>query len=109
VARCVTFELARRHGEATLYVRRHVPPLPRRHLLRLPPSVQEHHRRWSAAQQRMPVLEQQRARAKRLALGLREIETDREQAELQLVRWRVHPALACEAAGWAWGLPDPLS
>jgi len=104
VARCVTFELARRVDGSSLRVRRHVPPLPRRHLLRLPPSVQAHHRGWTAAQQRTPVLEQHRDRARRLALGLRAMEQDRDQAELQLVRWHVHPALAHEAAGWAWSL-----
>jgi hypothetical protein len=107
VARCVTFELARRSDGASLRVRRHVPPLPRRHLLRLPPSVQEHHRGWTAAQQRTPILEQHRARARQLALGLRAMERDRDQAELQLVRWHVHPALAHEAAGWAWSLATP--
>jgi hypothetical protein len=107
VGRCVTFEVARRGGDAVLDVRRRLPPLPRRHLMRLTPTLQEHHRRWIAAQLRTPSFEDHRVRARRLALGLRELEGDREQAERQLVAWHVHPALAHEAAGWAWGLSPP--
>jgi hypothetical protein len=107
LGRCVTFELARWLPSGALGVRRRIPPLPRRHLLRLPPGLQEDHRRWSAAQARTPALEAHRARARRLALGLREIEDDRDQAEAQLVRWHVHPALACEATAWAWSFGEP--
>ncbi|HYA67529.1 MAG TPA: hypothetical protein VED63_02250 [Acidimicrobiales bacterium] len=105
IGRCVTFEVARPGADLSLEVRRHIPPLPRRHLLRLSPSLQEHHRRFTAVQLRSPSLEEHRTRARRLALGLRELESNRDQAERQLVQWRVHPALAHEAAGWAWGLP----
>src|ERR1700722_3126562 len=41
LARCVTFELACRQDATTFRVRRRIPPLPRRHLVRLPSSVQE--------------------------------------------------------------------
>ncbi|HUO48541.1 MAG TPA: hypothetical protein VMU09_06890 [Acidimicrobiales bacterium] len=107
LARCITFELARCTPEGTLGVRRRIPPLPRRHLLRLSPQLQEHHRRWTTAQARTPALEAHRTRARRLALGLREVEPDRDQAEAQLVRWHVHPALACEATTWAWAMEGP--
>jgi len=105
VGRCVAFEVAKSGPGPSLEVRRHIPPLPRRHQLRLSPSLQEHHRRFTATQQHTPSFEEPRARARRLALGLRALEGDRDQAERQLVDWRVHPALAHEAAGWAWGLP----
>jgi len=104
ITRCVTFELARPAPEGTLLVRRRIPPLPRRHLLRLPAGLQEHHRRWVSAQARTPAIDAHRARARRLALGLREIDGDRDQAEAQLLRWHVHPALACEATAWAWAI-----
>jgi hypothetical protein len=52
IARCVTFELARHEGPGTLAVRRKVPPLPRRHLLRLPESLQQMHRDWSSSKLR---------------------------------------------------------
>jgi hypothetical protein len=104
VARCVTFEVARRGGQ-DLEVRRRLPPLPRRLLVRLPPSLQEHHRRWAAAQLRSPDVDERRDRARRLALGLRALDGDRSRAELQLARWHVHPAMAHEAVAWAWNLP----
>jgi len=109
LARCVTFELAWWTPGGSFGVRRRVPPLPRRHLLRLPAGLQELHGRWTSTQARTPLLEAHRARARRLALGLRDIEADRDQAEAQLVRWHVHPALACEAASWAWSLDPPAS
>src|ERR1700681_4734793 len=43
LARCVNFETARRVGPNTLAVRRRLPPLPRRHLNRLPTSLQKRH------------------------------------------------------------------
>lgn len=52
IARCVTFELARHEGPRTLAVRRKVPPLPRRHLLRLPESLQQMHEAWSSSKLR---------------------------------------------------------
>ncbi|HXX88756.1 MAG TPA: hypothetical protein VEI83_00870 [Acidimicrobiales bacterium] len=69
VARCVTFELALSRGPATIGVRRHVPPLPRRHLVRLPPSLQEHHRRWNAAHQPAAVTDRRRGRTSGPAPG----------------------------------------
>lgn len=44
--RLCTFELARPHGPDALAVRIHVPPLPLRHLSRLPEALQRSHRRW---------------------------------------------------------------
>ncbi len=47
ISRCVNFDLARRHGDATVLVRRRLPPLPRRLLVRLPAPVQQRHQQWS--------------------------------------------------------------
>ena len=46
LARCVTFEMARPEGPTTLAVRRRIPPMPRRHLQRLPVSLQDRHSQW---------------------------------------------------------------
>jgi len=102
LARCVTFQVARRHGPMTLAVRRRLPPLPRRHLLRLPTSLQESHSTWMAPVKSTPVLEEARRDARRLALGLLASGKERPEVELQLFRWQVHPAIAHEATQWAW-------
>ncbi|MHB8329077.1 MAG: hypothetical protein ACYDD6_05565 [Acidimicrobiales bacterium] len=101
IGRCVTFELARWQDPSTLAMRRSLPPLPRRHILRLPPGLQGLHESWSLAQRRIPLVEQLRRRSRRLALGLVELGDGQDDIELQLVRWHVHPALAHEAAVWA--------
>jgi hypothetical protein len=105
--RCVSFKLARPHGPAALSVRRRIPPLTRQRLDRLPPALQKLHAEWSEAQQPTGLLEESRNRARRLALRLLEIGSDRQAIELQLVRWRVHPALAHDATQWALSL-EPL-
>ena len=104
MARCVKFETARHEGLDTLGVRRRLPPLPRRHLIQLPVYLQEEHRRWIAPVRRSPVLDEARHQARRLALGLLASGEDRANFEAQLVRWRVHPALAAEATQWAHSL-----
>lgn len=101
VSRCVTFELARIRGAGALAVRRRVPPLPRRHLMRLPLSLQDQHRHWADVQLHTPVVEHMRRRAGRLALGLLELGEDPPAVELELVRLRIHPAIAHEATRWA--------
>jgi len=105
LARCVTFKLARPQGPGALGVRRRIPPLARRHLDRLPPTLQKMHDDWSTAQDRTGVLDEARRRSRRLALKLLDIGADRHAVELQLVRWRVHPAMAHEATEWALSLP----
>jgi len=104
VGRCVTFELARQPADAVLAVRRRFPPLPRRLLLRLPDSLQELHIRWSEPQEATPGYENMKRRSRRLALDLLEVTEEREAVEVQLLRWRLHPALAHEATEWAWTL-----
>ncbi len=104
LSRCITFELARWQGPGTLAVRRTLPPLARRHVLRLPLPLQEDHLRWTAtARHRVssPSFEQHRDRARRLALGLVALGETFDGAETQLLRWGVHPSLTNEAVTWA--------
>jgi len=101
LARCVTFQVARQIGPTTLAVRRKIPPLPRRHLQRLPASLQDQHEQWMTATRRSPLLEEVRRHSRRLALGLVESGESAPAVERQLLRWKVHPALAHEATQWA--------
>ena len=102
LTRCVQFGMARHEGHDALGVRRKLPPLNRRQLARLPQALQESHERWNTEQLRLPAVEHLRRRCRRLALSLLELGEDLEATERQLLRWRFHPALAREAAAWAW-------
>ncbi len=95
--RLVTFELARPHGLDGLAVRTCVPPLPLRHLQRLPASLQRSHQRFLEEQQ-LPDAERTRRRAKRLATGLAASGNDAPAIEATLARWQFHPAVAYQVA-----------
>ena len=97
LARLVTFELARLQGPDELAVRTRIPPLPLRHLTRLPESLQRSHRRWLDEQQ-LPQVERMRRRALRLATGLAEAGHDRPTIERRLADWQFHPSVAFHAA-----------
>lgn len=101
LARCCQFDLAEARADGTLAVRRKVPPLNRRQVVRLPPGLQAAHQTWLDAQLHTPAAEQLRRRSRRLALSLLELGEDVEATERQLVRWKFHPALARESAAWA--------
>jgi hypothetical protein len=101
LTRLVKFDLAQPRG-CELAVRRKVPPLNRRQLSRLPASLQADHLAMQEVDLQRPPFEQVRRRARQLALSLLELGEDLETAERQLLRWRFHPALAREAAAWAW-------
>lgn len=108
--RLSTFELARSYGPGALAVRTRIPPLPLRHLVRLPEPLQASHRRW-LAEQRLPAPEQMRRRAGRLAEGLVAAGRDRRAVERQLGEWGFHPAVAFSVAQSATPLgsaPAPL-
>ena len=107
LARCVTFEVARWQGADTVAVRRMLPPLPRRHLLRLPPRLQRMHEAWAATHGRLPDFEHHRRRARRMAVGLLDLGDAVDAMEAQLLRWGVHPALVHDAVTWARELPTP--
>ena len=102
LGRCVQFELARPDGETALAVRRKIPPLSRRQVMRLPATLQEAHLRWQDDELKTPVIDQLRRRSRRLALSLLELGEDLEETERQLMRWKFHPALCRESAAWAW-------
>jgi hypothetical protein len=108
LSRSVSFKLARPQGPGSLGVRRRIPPLTLRHLDHLPPTLQELHADWTSSQARTGVLDDVRNRSRRLALKLLDIGADRHAVELQLTRWRVHPAMAHEATEWALALPTSL-
>ena len=99
--RMVQFDLARVAGPGELEVVRRLPPLSRRHVMRLPTPVQEAHQRWMADQEALPPGEEARRRSRQLALSLLDVGEDPEQVERQLMRWRFHPALARESTAWA--------
>ena len=102
LTRCCQFELAQPADEGVLAVRRKLPPLNRRQLVRLPDALQADHQRWQEAELQAPPLEALRRRSRRLALSLLELGEDLEATERQLQRWRFSPALARQAAAWAW-------
>jgi hypothetical protein len=105
--RLCTFELARPYGPGGLAVRTRIPPLPLRHLSRLPESLQASHRRW-LTEQRLPEPEQMRRRAGRLATDLAASGRSQMEIERQLGAWQFHPALAFRAAEAAVRLEAPL-
>ncbi len=99
LARCIVFGVAQRaDSEATVAVRPRLPRLAPRHLHRLPARLQaEHDQLTSDAAD----IDQLRQRARVLACSLVDLGESLPEVERQLVRWRVHPALAREAAAWA--------
>lgn len=101
LTRCVQFDLAQVHDQRALAVRRMVPPLNRRQLVRLPAALQEAHQRWQEAQLHAPAATDMRRRASQLALSLFELGEDAEATERQLLRWRFDPVLAREVTRWA--------
>jgi len=102
LGRCCQFDLAVAAPDGTMAVRRMVPPLNRRQVLRLPPSLLAAHQAWQEGELRTPAAEQQRRRARRLALSLLELGEDVDATERQLLRWKFHPGLCRESAAWAW-------
>ncbi|PZS16389.1 MAG: hypothetical protein DLM54_11240 [Acidimicrobiales bacterium] len=102
LGRCVQFEVAQERGPLELAVRRRLPPLNRRQVLHLSPTLQAQHQAWQEGQLRRPSAEHLRRRSRQLALSLLELGEDVETTERQLMRWSFHPALAREAAAWAW-------
>jgi hypothetical protein len=101
LSRCCQFDVADARPDGVLAVRRKLPPLNRRQILRLPPDLAAAHQAWQQAELQVPAQEQQRRRSRRLALSLIELGEDAEATERQLARWKFHPALCREAAAWA--------
>lgn len=101
LARLVQFELAELEDERTLAVRRRVPPLNRRQVLRLPELLQTAHLDWQEQELRTPPLEQMRRRSRQLALTYLETGLDVDETERQLLRLHFHPSIAHESTRWA--------
>ena len=101
LARLVQFELAELEDDETLLVRRRVPPLNRRQVMRLPELLQAAHLRWQEEQLRTPPVEQLRRRSRQLALTYLETGLDTEEVERHLLRLSYHPAMAHESTRWA--------
>jgi hypothetical protein len=85
----------------TIAVRRNLPPMTRRHVQRLPLSLQALHREWAAARLTEPPHSEARRRARRLALRLTEQGDDPDHIEATLGTIGFHPAVGAEAARWA--------
>jgi hypothetical protein len=101
LVRLCQFDVAVPLDGAALAVRRKLPPLNRRQVLRLPESLQGAHQRWQEEELRTPSDEHLRRRARQLALTLVDIGEDPETAERQLLRWRFPATVARQAAAWA--------
>lgn len=99
--RCCQFGLARAAPEAHLEVRRHVPPLTRHQVERLPPALRAGHQEWRATERDASILHPQQRRARHMALGLAELGEDVATTAQRLVRLDVHPVVADDAATWA--------
>lgn len=99
--RSAQFGLTRPVGRAGLDVRRHLPPLGREQVQRLPRAVQRAHREWQEQELARDRFQAAQARARRLALGLFETGEDPDAVERSLHQWQFHPALASAATTWA--------
>ncbi len=102
IERCIRFGLGRRLGPGGLAVRCTVPPVPRRHLIRLPVGLQERHREWEVGEPQATVTAVLVRRTRLVALDLRLLGVDPPGIERHLQRRGVHPSLAYESARWAW-------
>ena len=101
LARLETFELACSDGHETVAVRRNLPPANRRHIRRLPPSLQAAHAEWAQARLAETPDAPARRRARCLALVLLEEGADAGHAERVLYATGFHPAICHDAARWA--------
>jgi hypothetical protein len=102
LGRIVQFDLAAPHDDETLAVRRSVPPINRRHVRRLPPSAQEKHDAWVRAHLAETPLAVARRNARRMALLLFGLGDTAPGVEHALGTAGFNPAIARDAAGWAW-------
>jgi hypothetical protein len=102
LGRIVQFDLATEQGDRVLAVRRHVPPVNRRHIRRLPPSMQDEHDAWVRSHLAESPLAAARRNARRTALLLLGLGDGCPEVEHALGAAGFNPAVAREAAGWAW-------
>jgi hypothetical protein len=100
--RLVQFDLACTSAERTYAVRRNVPPVNRRHVHRMPLSLQRAHDAWVDDQLTSTPLEHARTRARRLAFVLFEQGDDLGHVEHTLLGVGFHPTVCRESATWAY-------
>jgi len=100
VKRCVDFQMAE-WRDSSLAVRRHLPPLARRHLRRLSESLQARHALETETMPNTTLSDRLRSHGRRLALSLLDYGDDQAAAAAQLVRWGFLPAMASECAAFA--------
>ena len=100
LGRCVDFGMAEIRDATTLAVRRRLPSLERRHVMRLPARLRAEHEQYLRTGHD-EALEQLRNQCRLLAASLAELGEDRQATEVQLMRWSFHPAMARTCAAWA--------
>lgn len=101
LARLEQFDLACSDPRSpTIAVRRNLPPIHRRHLRRLPLTIQRRHAQLAEARLGEPPHAQARRRARRLALVLLEQGDDFDHVERILASMGFHPAIGHDAARW---------
>ncbi|MFN8026188.1 MAG: hypothetical protein U0W40_07495 [Acidimicrobiia bacterium] len=83
-------------------VRRNLPPVPARHLRRLPADTQALHAQWAEPQGDEAPLAAARKRSRRVAFTLLEQGDDPDRVERVLHEMGFHPALCHESAHWAY-------
>ena len=96
--RCVLFGVSQ-PTDGGLAVRRRVPPVATRHLMRMPPHLRQAHQQWSLSTTRISLADLQRARV--LAEAMVETGDDPDAVERQLLALGVLPAAAIEATSLA--------
>ncbi|HEX4493973.1 MAG TPA: hypothetical protein VH914_22415 [Acidimicrobiia bacterium] len=102
LSRLEQFDLATSEPEAVIRVRRNLPPVNRRHVKRLPASLQARHAEWIAATVAEGPLELAKRRARRVAITLFEQGDELDHVERALGTVGFHPAVGRDAARWAW-------
>ena len=102
IIRACKYGVARPTSKNTLAVRRRIPPLTHRQLLRLPESLRRRHEEYIATDAANDYVSDNRLRARRLALGLIECGDSHDNAERQLGQWHFQPSIAADAVRWAW-------
>lgn len=104
LGRLVQFDLADTVEEdgSTLAVRRVVPPINRRHVRRLPDSLQAEYEAWVQGHLDEPPLAAARRNARRIALLLLGSGDSRASVEHALGGAGFNPLVARDAALWAW-------
>lgn len=99
--RTVQFDMAQ-EADGGLAVRRFLPPLNRRQIVRLPEPLRAAHEAWQAARVGPAASVHTHRRARALALTMLELDPDASAVEQRLVSWAVPPVVANQAARWAW-------